>query len=104
MTPEAMLDVAYEEARKGLAEGGIPIGAALFSADGELLGSGHNMRVQLDDPSIHGETSAFRNAGRQTDYRSTIMATTPTMIETITKPAALSCGTFMSIGPPTQKR
>ncbi|KDF01477.1 cytosine deaminase [Mycolicibacterium aromaticivorans JS19b1 = JCM 16368] len=76
MTPEAMLDVAYDEARKGLAEGGIPIGAALFSADGELLGSGHNMRVQLDDPSIHGETSAFRNAGRQTDYRSTIMATT----------------------------
>ncbi|BBZ76760.1 tRNA-specific adenosine deaminase [Mycolicibacterium anyangense] len=76
MTPQDMLDVAYEEARKGLAEGGIPIGAALFSADGTLLGSGHNMRVQLDDPSIHGETAAFRNAGRQTDYRSTIMATT----------------------------
>ncbi|WP_059018000.1 nucleoside deaminase [Mycobacterium sp. M26] len=76
MTPQDMLDVAYEEARKGLAEGGIPIGAALFSADGVLLGSGHNMRVQSDDPSIHAETSAFRNAGRQTDYRSTIMATT----------------------------
>lgn len=76
MTPQEMLDVAYEEARKGLAEGGIPIGAALFSADGVLLGSGHNMRVQEDDPSIHAETAAFRAAGRQTDYRSTIMVTT----------------------------
>ena len=76
MTPQDMLDVAYDEARKGLAEGGIPIGAALFSTDGVLLGRGHNMRVQQDDPSIHAETAAFRNAGRQTDYRSTIMATT----------------------------
>jgi cytosine/creatinine deaminase len=76
MTPAEMLDVAYGEARKGLADGGIPIGAALFSADGVLLGSGHNRRVQDDDPSLHAETTAFRNAGRQTDYRSTIMATT----------------------------
>ena len=76
MTPEDMLDVAVDEARKGLAEGGIPIGAALFSTDGTLLGSGHNRRVQNDDPSIHAETDAFRNAGRQRDYRSTIMVTT----------------------------
>ena len=76
MTPWDMLDIAYGEARKGLAEGGIPIGAALFSADGTLLGSGHNRRVQDDDPSVHAETAAFRAAGRQTDYRSTIMATT----------------------------
>ena len=75
-SPEQMLDVAVEEARKGLAEGGIPIGAALFSADGALLGSGHNRRVQLDDPSIHAETDAFRNAGRQRGYRSTTMVTT----------------------------
>ena len=65
MTPEQMLDVAVAEARKGLAEGGIPIGAALFTSDGRLLGSGHNRRVQNDDPSVHGETDAFRNAGRQ---------------------------------------
>lgn len=71
-----MLDVAVEEARKGLAEGGIPIGAALFTADGMLLGSGHNRRVQNDDPSVHGETDAFRNAGRQRDYRKTVMVTT----------------------------
>ena len=71
-----MLDVAVDEARKGLSEGGIPIGAALFSADGVLLGSGHNRRVQDDDPSVHGETDAFRKAGRQRDYRQTIMVTT----------------------------
>ena len=70
------MDVAVAEARKGLAEGGIPIGAALFGADGALLGRGHNRRVQNDDPSVHGETDAFRNAGRQRDYRSTVMVTT----------------------------
>lgn len=75
-TPEAMLAIAIEEARAGLGEGGIPIGAALFAADGTLLGRGHNRRVQDDDPSMHAETSAFRNAGRQRDYRTTIMATT----------------------------
>ncbi|GCA96733.1 tRNA-specific adenosine deaminase [Mycolicibacterium sp. NCC-Tsukiji] len=76
MTPEQMLDVAVAEARKGLAEGGIPIGAALFRADGELLGAGHNRRVQNDDPSVHAETDAFRAAGRQRGYGSTIMVTT----------------------------
>jgi cytosine deaminase len=76
MTPLEMLEVAYREARKGLAEGGIPIGAALFSADGVLLGSGRNRRVQHGDPSLHAETDAFRAAGRQRDYRSTIMVTT----------------------------
>ena len=74
--PRAMLDVAYQEARQGLAEGGIPIGAALFSPNGVVLGSGHNRRVQQGDPSLHAETDAFRAAGRQRDYRSTIMVTT----------------------------
>jgi cytosine deaminase len=73
---EAMLKVAINEARKGLEEGGIPIGAALFDSDGSLLGSGHNRRVQENDPSIHGETDAFRKAGRQRSYRDKIMATT----------------------------
>ena len=71
-----LLAVAIEEARKGLAEGGIPIGAALFTSDGELLGSGHNRRVQDGDPSMHAETNAFRNAGRRRHYRDTIMVTT----------------------------
>lgn len=73
---ESMLAVAIEEARAGLAEGGIPIGAALFRRDGKLLGRGHNRRVQEDDPSVHGETDAFRKAGRQRRYQDTVMATT----------------------------
>lgn len=77
-TPDyrALLDIALEEARAGLAEGGIPIGAALYHRDGRLLGCGHNRRVQEDDPSVHGETDAFRRAGRQRGYRDTIMVTT----------------------------
>ena len=71
-----MLAVALEEARTGRAEGGIPIGAALFTRDGELLGRGHNRRVQEDDPSVHGETDAFRQAGRRRSYRDTVMVTT----------------------------
>ena len=70
------IDVALDEARAGLAEGGIPIGAALFAADGTLLGRGHNRRVQDGDPSMHAETAAFRAAGRQRDYRKTVMVTT----------------------------
>jgi len=76
LDPAALLAVAVEEARAGLAEGGIPIGAALFSADGTLLGRGHNRRIQDDDPSVHGETDAFRRAGRQRSYRGTTMVTT----------------------------
>ena len=73
---DAMLRVALEEARQGLAEGGIPIGAALFDRRGNLLGRGHNRRVQDGDPSAHGETAAFRNAGRRRSYRETVMVTT----------------------------
>jgi cytosine deaminase len=72
----AMLETAVEEARAGLAEGGIPIGAALFHRNGALLGRGHNRRVQEGDPSVHGETDAFRKAGRQRRYQDTIMVTT----------------------------
>src|ERR1700716_2264486 len=72
----AMLLVALAEARAGLAEGGIPIGAAIFSESGELVSVGHNRRVQNNDPAMHGETDAFRNAGRQRSYRSLIMVTT----------------------------
>ena len=71
-----LLETAIAEARRGLAEGGIPIGAALFDNAGKLLGSGHNRRVQEGDPSAHGETDAFRKAGRQRSYRDKIMVTT----------------------------
>ena len=73
---QALLQVAIEEARLGLSEGGVPVGGALFAADGSLLGRGHNRRVQEGDPSIHGETDAFRKAGRQRSYRDKIMVTT----------------------------
>jgi cytosine deaminase len=73
---EEFLAVALTEARIGQGEGGIPIGAALFQRDGTLLGRGHNRRVQQDDPSVHGETDAFRNAGRRRDYADTVMVTT----------------------------
>lgn len=71
-----MLATAYDEAATGLAEGGIPIGAALFRRDGTLLGAGHNRRVQEDDASIHAETDAFRKAGRRRDYPDCVMVTT----------------------------
>jgi cytosine deaminase len=72
----AMLEVALAEARAGLAEGGIPIGAAVFGPDGRLVGAGHNRRVQEGDPSAHGETDAFRRAGRQRSYTAMTMVTT----------------------------
>jgi len=75
VTDEEKLQVAIAEAHLGLAEGGIPIGAALFDEAGRLLGSGHNLRVQEGDASMHGETSAFRNAGRQRSYRRVTLAT-----------------------------
>jgi len=71
-----MLAVAIEEARQGFDEGGIPIGAALFTKSGELLSRGRNRRVQQGDPSVHGETDAFRRAGRQRSYRDLVMVTT----------------------------
>ena len=76
MDYQKLLSIALEEARSGLAEGGIPVGAALFETDGTLLGRGHNRRVQDGDPSIHGETDAFRKAGRQKTYRDKILVTT----------------------------
>ncbi len=71
-----MLEVAREEAEAGLAEGGVPVGAAIFTRAGELVSRGRNRRVQQDDPSIHGETDAFRRAGRGHAYRDLVMVTT----------------------------
>jgi cytosine deaminase len=71
-----MLAVALAEARTGFDEGGIPIGAALYTSTGQLISRGHNRRVQQGDPSIHGETDAFRRAGRQRSYRDMVMVTT----------------------------
>lgn len=71
------MQAAIDEARKGLAEGGIPIGSVIVHR-GKILGRGHNMRVQLGDPLLHGEMSAFRDAGRQpaSVYRDCVLYTT----------------------------
>ena len=61
---DEFLTAAIAEAEAGRAEGGIPIGAALFDTRGMLLGRGHNRRIQEGDPSIHAETDAFRKAGK----------------------------------------
>ncbi|MCJ7530508.1 MAG: nucleoside deaminase, partial [Anaerolineales bacterium] len=71
-----LLQVAIEEAKIGLMEGGVPVGACLADQEGKILGRGHNRRVQQGDPTVHGETDAFRNAGRQRGYRAKIMVTT----------------------------
>ncbi len=76
MDYQSLLEIAIEEAKIGLSEGGIPIGAALFDKQGNLLGKGHNRRIQENDPSVHGETDAFRKAGRQRSYKDKIMVTT----------------------------
>ena len=73
---DAMLAIAIKEAELGRKQGGIPIGAAIFAANGDLVSAGRNRRVQENDPSVHGETDAFRRAGRQRSYRDLIMVTT----------------------------
>ena len=75
---EAMLVTALAEARTGLAEGGIPIGAALFTREGKLLGKGHNRRVQKGSAILHGEMDALENTGRQSAaiYRECVLYTT----------------------------
>jgi cytosine deaminase len=69
------MDLAIEEARTGLAEGGIPIGAVITDADGNVLGRGHNRRLQQGDPTSHGETEAARHAGRR-DFTTAVLYTT----------------------------
>lgn len=76
LDPHAMLAVAIEQARIGSSEGGIPVGGAIFRRDGTLVGAGRNRLVQNGDPSMHGETDAFRASGRQHSYRDLILVTT----------------------------
>ncbi len=69
------MQVAIEEAKKGLEEGGIPIGAVL-ARDGKLLSKGHNMRVQENNPLLHAEMTCIRNAGLMKNYKDTILYST----------------------------
>lgn len=76
LNPHSMLAVALEQARMGLAEGGVPVGGAIFHMDGTLLGAGHNRLVQQGHCSLHGETDAFRAAGRRPHWHDTVLVTT----------------------------
>jgi cytosine/creatinine deaminase len=70
------LDAAVEEAEKGLAEGGLPIGSALVDAHGAIVARGHNLRVQTGDPTAHAEVVCIRNAGRRRDWPSMTLVST----------------------------
>jgi cytosine/creatinine deaminase len=74
---DPFLQAAIDEAKLGLSEGGIPIGSVLVH-NGKILGRGHNLRVQNGDPLLHGEMSAFQQAGRQPAkvYRECVLYTT----------------------------
>ena len=87
---QKFLDAAYDEAQKGLAEGGIPIGSVLVR-NGEIIGRGHNRRVQKDDPILHGEMDAIQNAGRQKTYKDVTCYTT-------LSPCMMCTGTIIQFG------
>jgi len=74
---DAFLEAAVQEARQGLAEGGIPIGSVIVHA-GRIIGRGHNRRVQKGSATLHGEMDALENAGRQPPaiYRQSVLYTT----------------------------
>ena len=76
MNAHEMLQIALEQARIGFDEGGVPVGGAIFTVDGELLGKGRNRLVQEGNCSLHGETDAFRNSGRRLHWHDTILVTT----------------------------
>jgi cytosine/creatinine deaminase len=68
MDDGALLREAFEEARLGLKEGGLPIGSVLADQSGRIVARGHNLRVQTGDPTAHAETVCIRNAGRRRDW------------------------------------
>ena len=74
-TEMTFMQAAIEQARKGLSEGGIPIGSVLVK-DGKIIGAGRNKRVQDNDPIIHAEIDCLRNAGRIGSYKDTVLYST----------------------------
>ncbi len=92
MSRDAFLEAALEEARKGLQEGGIPIGSVLVR-DGKIVGRGRNRRVQKNDPMAHAEIDALRNAGRIGSYKDTVLYST-------LSPCYLCSGAIVQFGIP----
>ncbi len=70
------MDAAYDEAVKGLKEGGLPIGSVLVDPDGNIVARGHNLRVQTGDPTAHAEVVCIRNAGRRRDWHTLTLVST----------------------------
>lgn len=87
---QEFLNAAYDEAQKGLSEGGIPIGSVLVR-DGKIIGRGRNRRVQKGDPILHGEMDAIQNAGRQKTYTDVTCYTT-------LSPCMMCTGTIIQFG------
>lgn len=71
-----LLQEALQEAKKGLAEGGLPIGSVLANPEGRILARGHNLRVQTGDPTAHAEVVCIRNAGRRRDWDQLVLVST----------------------------
>ncbi len=88
--PDQFMEEAINQAKKGFAEGGIPIGSVLVRA-GQIIGRGHNRRVQQGDPTAHGEIDCLRNAGRQVSYRDTTIYST-------LMPCAMCAGAVVQFG------
>ncbi len=76
MNPRALLQEAIAEARRGLREGGLPIGSVLADRAGNVVARGHNLRVQTGDPTAHAETVCIRNAGRRRDWAELTLVST----------------------------
>lgn len=89
---DPFLQIAIAEARTGLTEGGIPIGSVLVR-DGQIIGRGHNRRVQQGDPIAHAEIDCLRNAGRTGSYRNTVLYST-------LMPCYLCAGAIVQFGIP----
>jgi cytosine deaminase len=87
------LALAFAEAETGFREGGVPVGAALVGADGQVIATGRNRRVQAGDPIAHGEMDCLRRAGRQRSYAGTTLFTTLT-------PCMMCAGTIVQFGIP----
>ncbi|TNE62823.1 MAG: nucleoside deaminase [Alphaproteobacteria bacterium] len=88
----AFMAEALKEAQKSYDEGGLPIGAVLVES-GQIIGRGHNERVQRGDPTAHGEMSCFRNTGRRARYDTTTLYTT-------LSPCMMCAGTIVQFGVP----
>jgi cytosine/creatinine deaminase len=86
------MKIAYEQAHKSYKEGGLPIGAVMVE-NSQIIGKGHNQRIQEGDPTAHGEISCFRNVGRRSNYKNTILFTT-------LSPCMMCAGAIVQFGVP----